>query len=305
MDLETRIDPHADEVGYFKDEMKGDPIVEFIALKPKMYSYTVCKATFGAEQPQIFEKQVGKGIARAALKQFHHQNYLEMYNEGEATKVLNRRIGSKLHHLYTLSVEKRGLVPYDDKRVLLADLPDGTPNPRTHAFGHYSLADEIRVEQPDQPEAGNDLVIEARAPRVARNLKFEARLERKHKLAVRRARALHPDEMNDDDPDLDSDVELTGDQLEAAQRAASARPGGAQRMEDVIQNILHRQATERPVSPPERLPPHLLATPEAGPSHPPTLDDDELSRHGAKHRGSSRATVMTMSQLGRHREDSS
>ena len=46
-------DPHADEVGYFKDEMKGDPIVEFIALKPKMYSYTVCKATFGAEQPQI------------------------------------------------------------------------------------------------------------------------------------------------------------------------------------------------------------------------------------------------------------
>ena len=165
-----------------------------------------------------------------------------MFNEGDATKVLNRRIGSKLHHLYTLSVEKRGLVPYDDKRVLLADLPDGTPNPRTHAFGHYAIADEIQVEQPDQPEAGNDLVIEARAPRVSRNLKVRGRLQRKHKLAVRRARALHPDEINDDDPDLDSDEELTGDQLEAAQRAASARPGGAQRMEDVIQNILHRSS---------------------------------------------------------------
>ena len=264
-------DPHADEVGYFKDEMKGDPIVEFIALKPKMYSFTVCKASFVANQPQITEKQVGKGIARAALKQITHQNYVDMFNEGDATKVQNRRIGSKLHHLYTLSMEKRGLVPYDDKRILLADLPDGTPNPNTHAFGHYAIADEIRVDQPDQPEAGNDLVIETRTPRVSRNVKYEGRLERKHKLAVRRAHALRRDEINDDDPDLGSDDELTGDQLEAAQRAASARPGAAQRMEDVIDAMLHRYAPNRPASPPPPLPPHLLARPEAGPSHTQTV----------------------------------
>ena len=36
---------HAGEVGYFKDETKGDLIVEFVGLRPKMYSFTVCEAS--------------------------------------------------------------------------------------------------------------------------------------------------------------------------------------------------------------------------------------------------------------------
>ena len=40
-----KIDVHGGEVGYFKDETKGDPIVEFVGLRPKMYSFTVCRAT--------------------------------------------------------------------------------------------------------------------------------------------------------------------------------------------------------------------------------------------------------------------
>ena len=38
--------------------------------------------------------------------------------------------------------EKRGRCPYNDKRYLLADLPDGRPNPNTHAYGHLDLATE-------------------------------------------------------------------------------------------------------------------------------------------------------------------
>ena len=38
-------DLHAVEVGYFKNETKGNPIVEFICLRPKMYSFTVCDAS--------------------------------------------------------------------------------------------------------------------------------------------------------------------------------------------------------------------------------------------------------------------
>ena len=41
--------------------------------------------------------------------------------------------------VYTIKQEKRGLCPYDDKRYLLADLPDGRPNPNTHAYGHRDL----------------------------------------------------------------------------------------------------------------------------------------------------------------------
>ena len=32
---------HAGEVWYFKDETKGDPIVEFVGLRPKMYLFTM------------------------------------------------------------------------------------------------------------------------------------------------------------------------------------------------------------------------------------------------------------------------
>ena len=47
--------------------------------------------------------------------------------------------------------EKRGLCPYDDKRYLLADLPDGRPNPNTHAYGHCDLAAKEHLVA-DQPE---------------------------------------------------------------------------------------------------------------------------------------------------------
>ena len=36
---------HAGEVGFFKDETKGNPIVEFVGLRPTMYSFTVCDAS--------------------------------------------------------------------------------------------------------------------------------------------------------------------------------------------------------------------------------------------------------------------
>ena len=52
-----------------------------------------------------------------------------------------------------MDVNKRGLVLYDDKRILLADLPDGLPNPDTHAFGHY-LLEPVRLPEPEQLPAG-------------------------------------------------------------------------------------------------------------------------------------------------------
>ena len=60
--------------------------------------------------------------------------------------------------MYSLAVEKRGLIAYDDKRVLLANLENGEPNPYTHAYGHYSLVNDIQVQEAEEhPEAGNDL----------------------------------------------------------------------------------------------------------------------------------------------------
>ena len=97
------VDLHAGEVGYFKDETKGNPIVEFVGLRPKMYSFTVCDPPVyipGVNYPMyVRHKAVTKGVARSQIKRFKHEDYVRMYNGGALTNVLNRLIGSKLHQV--------------------------------------------------------------------------------------------------------------------------------------------------------------------------------------------------------------
>ena len=90
---------HAGEVGYFKDETKGNPIVEFVGLRHKMYSFTVCDASeiiIGVNAPMDVRH---KGVARSQIKRFKQEDYLRMYNGKALTNVVNRRIGSKLHQV--------------------------------------------------------------------------------------------------------------------------------------------------------------------------------------------------------------
>ena len=92
-----------------------------------------------------------------------------------------------------MNVQKRGLVSYDDKCILLADLPDNQPNSDTHAFGHYSL-EAVRMAEPEQPPAGKYMVV---IFRQSRNEQYEARLARKHARDVNKTRALRPDNGDD------------------------------------------------------------------------------------------------------------
>ena len=162
-------DPRSGVVDYFKDECSGNIITEFVALKPKAYSFTTCPATLNdptrpdATLPPVKSKQVAKNIARATIKQkLRHETYLDMFQEGPLQRLPNRAIRSILHQVYSLEVAKRALHPFDDKRYLLANLEDETPNPFTHAFGHYSIPSEIFVFDDTPP--GSALVVDVRQP---------------------------------------------------------------------------------------------------------------------------------------------
>ena len=73
----------------------------------------------------------------------------------------------------------RGLIAYDDKRVLLANLPNVKPNPNTHVYGHISLRNEVQVKDADNFVApGNDLQVESRKQHN------EEPLQRRHAMAV-------------------------------------------------------------------------------------------------------------------------
>ena len=146
--------------------------------------------------------------------------------------------------MYSLAVEKRGLIVYDDKRVLLGDLANGQPNSNTNAYGYYSLVNEVQVEEAADPAAaGNDLHI------VPREQRHEARLVRAHALAVKRARHCNPDDSSDVD-----EAEIQGEDLVIAQRAAAARYGTSDRINDVIEQICARHNLPRPTSPPPIMP---------------------------------------------------
>ena len=246
--LGSPYDPNKGKVGFFKSETHGNPIVEFVGLKPKMYSFQVCDCceVGSTAMPHISSKQVGKGIARDALKKLTHEIYLQKLHDAPATTVTNRRLGSKLHQLYTIAVEKRGLIAYDDKRVLLADLPNGQPNPQTHAYGHHLLADAVRVEHEEGAAVGDDLHIEQR---LTRNQRYEQRLVKKHKRVLTQAKKARRDGDESDDSFVEDEEDFV-----AMRAAAERRPGGMVHVDDVITRLCHQNGMDVPTSPPPRIP---------------------------------------------------
>ena len=178
--------------------------------------------------------------------------------------------------IYTLEQEKRGLCPYDDKRYLLANLPNGLQNPDTHAYGHYLLAAEEQLVTDMPEQAGSNMVIEQRQPRhdtnqvdepyyttlevVKRELRFKRNHERVVKTDAKRIRRDSTGEEIEGDeyeqvPEGDENGELKDAQLHQAERATANRPGAAIRIGDAIERICACENLQLPDSPHKRMPP--------------------------------------------------
>ena len=89
-------------IGKFKDEANGRPIIEFIALRPKMYSFIIF---YSYEREE--EKHRAKGIRQAVSKDIRHQKYKEQLKRPVENYIPNQPIGSKLHQLYSIEVDLR------------------------------------------------------------------------------------------------------------------------------------------------------------------------------------------------------
>ena len=109
----------------FKDECAGQPLQEFIGLKPKMYSIL-----YGGKQ-----KLSAKGVTKFAQKSLQHDMYRQVLDNRESFKTVNTRIGSKHHQLQTIRAQKVSLSCFDDKRYILEDGITCLP------LGHYSIRD--------------------------------------------------------------------------------------------------------------------------------------------------------------------
>jgi hypothetical protein len=111
--------------GFFKDEAAGKPILEFIALRPKSYSFNLNGAI----------KKKSKGIPRASQAKITFDDYkAALFGERkeELVKTVDfNTFRSKLHVMNTIKASKIALSQFDDKRIILEDRIN------TLAIGHY------------------------------------------------------------------------------------------------------------------------------------------------------------------------
>ena len=102
-------------IGKFKDEAPGKPILEFVGLKSKMYSYLSLDL-----EPQEHKK--AKGVKKNVVKkEIKHRDYLNVLFNNKTMHHRKNTIRSESHQINSYHLNKVSLSPYDDKRYLLND----------------------------------------------------------------------------------------------------------------------------------------------------------------------------------------
>lgn len=123
--------------GKFSDELKGEIVTEVVGLRSKCYAVrTKFDKKKGGIQKNVMKK--AKGIKKNVLSnQISFEDYHKCMKENCIELRKQYTIRSRDHELYTISMQKIALNPFDDKRYIIK--PDGID---TLAWGHYKLDSE-------------------------------------------------------------------------------------------------------------------------------------------------------------------
>ena len=112
-------------IGKFKDEAAGVPIVEFVGLRSKMYSYIKDNDEGG---------KTAKGIKKNIItKNIKHEDYKEVLFNNKQMHHTMKTIRSNNHQLGSFELNKISLSCFDDKRFIHEN------GITTSAYGHYKI----------------------------------------------------------------------------------------------------------------------------------------------------------------------
>ena len=112
-------------IGKFKDEALGIPIIEFVGLRSKMYSYI---------KDNDEGSKTAKGIKKNVIrKDITHKNYKQTLFNNEQMHHTMKTIRSNNHQLGSYELNKVSLSCFDDKRYILED------GINSHAYGHHII----------------------------------------------------------------------------------------------------------------------------------------------------------------------
>ena len=112
-------------IGKFKDEAAGVPIIEFVGLKSKMYSYIKDNQKGG---------KTAKGIKKNIIKKdIIHENYKQTLFENKQMHHKMKTIRSQNHQLGSYEINKVSLSCFDDKRFIHSN------GITSYAYGHTAI----------------------------------------------------------------------------------------------------------------------------------------------------------------------
>ena len=116
-------------IGKFKDEAAGIPIIEFIGLRSKMYSYIKDNQKGG---------KTAKGIKKNVIKNnIMHDDYKETLFNNKQMYHKMKTIRSENHQLGSYELNKVSLSCFDDKRYIHNNGID------SYAYGHKNIVSPI------------------------------------------------------------------------------------------------------------------------------------------------------------------
>ena len=111
--------------GKFKDELGGEPIIGYVGLRPKLYSYLTL-----SNKEEKKAKGVKKNIIKNGMK---FKDYKDCLFNKSILRREQYNIRSYDHEVYTEKINKIALSPFDDKRYILED------GIHTLAWGNYKI----------------------------------------------------------------------------------------------------------------------------------------------------------------------
>ena len=100
-------------IGLMKDELGGGIITEFVALRPKTYSYMT---------DEFIEMKKAKGTKKCVIKKMlKFEDYKKCLFDNEPMLKSQQRFKSENHEVYTENINKIALSSNEDKRIVVSD----------------------------------------------------------------------------------------------------------------------------------------------------------------------------------------
>ena len=88
------------QLGVFKSETGKDPIISFVGLRAKMYSFVT--------ESDHKEHMKAKGVSKEALSHLRHEDYMKCLKEGTSNNVRMESIRSYEQQLSLWSCSRKG-----------------------------------------------------------------------------------------------------------------------------------------------------------------------------------------------------